>query len=194
MRYTTIILICGLVFTLIGCKKDIPKEDPEYYLGKWKLTGVHFGWTRMSEFPSPPIFDLSEKDNVYTFNKDGFMFVSGEIAELDFDSETEESCWDLYLRYGIGTGEYEYTTKMASESVDRGWCSWSLKIGNEDYSLSVWEANTSPAFSEEKTMRITKVFPYNELPWWNNMRTKTSEDMPPVALFEIYFEKVTESL
>ena len=142
---------------------------------------VSFAWDRYSEFPTPPIFDLSEKDVVYNFNKDGFMYISGETAELDLGSDTEQDCWDLYLRYGIRTWGYAYTTKISWETVswENGWCWWSVKIGDNEYGLTA---------SEEKSqMRITKVFPYNELPWIN-MRTSPG----PSAWFEIHFEKVVE--
>ena len=186
-------LIYGLVFTLTGCEKNTPKEEPDYYLGKWRLMSVSFAWTRYSEFPTPPIFDLSERDVAYNFNKNGLMYILGEMAEFDLDSDTEQGCWDLYLRYGIGTGEYEYTTKFVSESVDWGWYDWSFKIGDKDYGLTVWEANTSPEFSKTKHMRIIKAFPYNELPLVN-MRTAKSDDAPPSAWFEVHLEKVEESL
>jgi len=180
-------LIYGLVFTLTGCEKNTPKEEPNHYLGKWKLMSVSFAWTRYSEFPTPPTFDFSERDIIYNFHIDGIMCVLGEMAEFDLDSDTEQDCWDLYLHYGIGAGEYKYTAEIAWETVDweNGWCWWSMKIGDKDYGLTA---------SEEKSqMRITKVFSYNELPWIN-MRTTSSEDMQPSAWFEAHFEKVEESL
>ena len=172
-------LICVLFFTLLGCEKNTLKEEPNYYLGTWKLMSVNFAWPTDSDSPVLPIFDFSKRDIMYNFYIDSYMYVSGEMGEPDFDSNIEQDCWDLYLLHGIGTGGYKYIAKITSETSDweNGWCWWSLKIGDKDYGLTV---------SKEKSqMKIIQVFPYNELPWIN-MRTSSL----PTAMFEVHFEKV----
>jgi hypothetical protein len=178
-------LIYGLVFTLTGCEKDMPKEEPNYYLGKWKIMSVNFAWTTYSGYPTPPIFDFSEEDIMYHFYMDGYMFVSGEMAGLDLDSNIERDCLNLYLRYGIGTGGYKYTTSIHWETVDweTDWALWSLKVGDKDYGLTAYE--------DRSQMRITKGFPYNEVPWVD-MRTASSDDVLLSAWFEVYLVKVEE--
>jgi hypothetical protein len=174
------VLICGMVFTLIGCEKDTPEEVPKLYLGKWKLMSVNFAWTKYANSLTSPILDLSEGDVMYDFFSDGYMYVLGEMPELDLDSNTERDCLELYLRHGyIETGGYKYAVTFP---WNNGWIQWSFKVGDKDYGLFV---------SEDKSiMRISKSFPYNEVPLM--ISTRTSSDAPPSAWLEVLLEKVEE--
>ncbi|MDR2147645.1 MAG: hypothetical protein LBE91_14425 [Tannerella sp.] len=186
-------MICGIFLTLTGCDKNTMEEVPDYYAGKWKITSVNFA-SNYALPSTPPVWDFSEGDMMYLFDEDGYMYVSGEMAEPDLDSETDRNYWDLYLNYGIETGAYQYAATSPSP-WDNGWIQWDLKIGDKDYNLVV---------SDDKSQMTvtTKVLFYYEIPWLN-IRTTSSDavsqsarfevDVPQSFWFEVHLEKVEEN-
>ena len=164
---TTITLFCL-------CNKSDEKEEPNHYLGKWKLMSVVL-YGEYLPFDIPSI-DFSEAGIIYEFKTDGVMAVSGEMTRLDLDWYVEQGLRDWYLDYEIGTGAHLYAVTRNCNT-----CWWSLKVGDKDYGLFVSE--------DMSLMNIVKGIPFKDLPW-TNITTRTSPS--PLVRFESYLVKIEE--